>query len=294
MYESRERWPAVYAALVGETVQPGSAAAETPDFLDAAAARIDDAFRLAAARIEEARLDALVVLVADRQRAFNAENTPQLHVFAGDEIWSDLACSELNDPAEVQTVRCDAALATNLAEELAAEKFDISETRGTFRPLGDPQRGAVRALLAPLRRLGVTVPIVPIHINAHVFPAVSGRRMPAFGAALARALALVPKRVGILASGGLSGQPGEAMAGWIDVVLDNWVLARLSTQRASDVGRIFDVVSQTMRGSTREIRLWAAAGSACETAAMRPTLDDYFPLHHAAAGIGFMHWSDVR
>lgn len=191
-------------------------------------------------------------------------------------------------------MRCDAALATVIAEELAAEKFDLAETRGPFRPLGDPQRGASRALLAPLRRLGITVPIVPVHINCHVAPAISGRRMAAFGTALARILARLQQRVGILASGGLNGQPGDEMAGWIDDVLDAWVLGRLETQRAADVGRIFDVRSQTMRGSTQEVRLWAAAGAACESAALLPKLDDYMALHHAATGIGFMHWSAVR
>ena len=47
--------------------------------------------------------------------------------------------------------------------------------------------------------------------------------MAPFGAALERALALVPERVGVLVSGGLSGDPGGAMAGWIDDVLDRWV-----------------------------------------------------------------------
>lgn len=290
MYEPRERWTNVYTALVGDAVQPGAAAAETAEFLDTAAARIDAAFRLAATRIEAARLDALVVLVADQQRLFDAANTPQLHVFVGDEIWGDPSFGEAG--AERQTVRCNAALASNLAEELAAQKFDIAETRGAFHPLGDPERGAGAALLSPLRRLGITVPIVPVHVNAHVYPAISGKRMPGFGAAIARALALAPQRVGILASGGLSGQPGDAMAGWIDDVLDRWVLARFETGRAADVGRIFDVVSQTMRGSTREIRLWTAAGAACEAAGLQPKLDDYLPLHHAAAGLGFMHWSE--
>lgn len=90
MYEPRERWSAVYAALVGNAVQPATAANETPDVLNAAAARFDAAFRRAAERIEAARIDALVVLVADRQRVFNAANTPQLHVFVGEHIWGDV------------------------------------------------------------------------------------------------------------------------------------------------------------------------------------------------------------
>jgi protocatechuate 4,5-dioxygenase beta chain len=290
IYRARERWNDVRAALVGDTVQPRSAAAETPERLDTYERRIDDAFWLAGERLDAMNLDALVVLVADDRRAFDDTNTPQLHVFAGHEIWGDPARPDLGEREEPAAFRCDPLVALHLAEELARAGFDVSETRGTFRPLGDPQRGAVPALVEPLTRFAVSVPVVPIHINCHVAPQVTGERMAPFGAAIAEALALLPQRVGVLASGGLSGQPGDAMAGWIDDVLDTWVLARLRTGRSADLGRIFDVQSQTLRGSTREIRLWSAAGGACERAGLRAFADEYVPMHHAAAGIGFMHW----
>ncbi len=291
LYRPRAHWNAVRAALVGDTVQPRAAAEESAERLDAYAHRLDDAFRLTGKRLEAMHLDALVVLAADDHRTFDDTNTPQLHVFAGDEIWGDPARADLAEVAQPTAFRCDVAVASHLADELARDGFDVSETRGAFRPLGDPQRGAVAALVEPLRRLAVTVPIVPLHVNCHLAPCVPGQRMTPFGAALASALALIPQRVGLLASGGLSGQPGYAMAGWIDDVLDTWVLARLRTGRSADLGRIFDIRSQTLRGSTQEIRLLAAAGGACEHAGLRAFTDEYVPLHHAAAGIGFMHWS---
>ena len=290
LYRSRERWNDVRAVLVGETVQPRAAADETPERLDDYERRINGAFWLAGERLHRMELDALVVLVADNNRTFDDSNTPQLHIFSGYEIWGDPARADLGEAGEPQVFHCHAAVAAHIAEELAGEGFDISETRGNYHPFGDPQRGVVPALVEPLARLAVNVPIVPIHINCHVKPHIPGQRMKPFGEALARALALVPLRVGVLASGGLSGQPGDAMAGWIDYVLDEWVLARLRTCRSADLGRIFDVRSQSLRGSTREIRLWAAAGAACEGATLRPHTDEYIPLHHAAAGIGFMHW----
>ncbi len=290
LYRERARWGDVRAALVGDIVQPRAAADETPERLDTYAQRLDEAFWFAGERLAAMRLDALVVLVADNGRVFDDTNTPQLHVFAGHDIWGDAARSDLGEAPDAVTFRCDAVIASQLAEELARDGFDVSEARGAFRPLGDPQRGAVAALVEPLDRLVVTIPIVPIHINCHVAPAISGRRMAPLGAALARALVHQPGRIGILASGGLSGQPGDVMAGWIDDVLDAWVLERLRTGRASDLGSIFEVESQSLRGATSEIRLWAAAGAACEAAGLRAVTDEYIPLHHAAAGIGFMHW----
>jgi hypothetical protein len=290
LYRSRECWNDVRAVLVGDTVQPAAAADETSERLDGYEWRINDAFWLAGERLSSMNLDALVVLVADERRTFDDTNTPQLHVFGGDEIWGDPARPDLGEAAEPLTFRCEPVVAAHVAEELARAGFDVSETRGTFTPLGDPLRGAVPALVEPLFRLAVDVPIVPIHINCHVEPRITGGRMAPFGTALARALALLPRRFGVLVSGGLSGQPGDAMAGWIDDVLDTWVLSRLRTGRSADLRRIFEVRSQLMRGSAHEIRLWIAAGAAAEAAGLRAHADEYIPLHHAAAGIGFMHW----
>jgi protocatechuate 4,5-dioxygenase beta chain len=290
LYRPRESWSAVRAALVGDVVQPRAADAETPERLDAYARRLDDAFWFAGERLAASDLDAVVVLVADRDRVFDETNVPQLHVFAGEAIWGDPARPELGEFPAPAAFACHAALGSHLAEELARDGFDVSETRGTFRPLGDPAGGVGGALVEPLLRLGVRVPIVPIHVNAHVEPGISGRRMAPFGSALTRALALAPLRVGLLASGGLSGEPGGAMAGWIDDVLDAWVLARLRFGRSCDLAPIFDVRSQSLRGSTREIRLWTAAGAACEAAGLRAHDGGYLALHHAAVGIAFMHW----
>lgn len=290
LYRPRERWHDVQAMLTGDVVQPAAAALETDELLGQYAARINDAFWLAGERLKTSHLDALVVLVADTGRTFDDSNTPQLHVFAGTEIWGDRAYAQLGETPQVATFACAAQAGAQIAEELAREGFDVSETSGAYRPAGDPERGAVPALTEPLHKLEVTTPIVPIHVNAHVEPAIAGTRMIPFGAALGRVLSMLPQRFGVLASGGLSGQPGDVMAGWIDGVLDRWLMARLSLGRARDTAGIFEVQSQSLRGSTREMRLWTAAGAACEAAGLHAHADEYIPLHHAAAGIGFMHW----
>ena len=296
LYRPLTTWAAVRAALVGDVTQPLSAKEETPERLAAYARTIDEAFWFAAERLARAQLDALIVLVADRGRVFDLRNTPQLHVFAGPEIWGDPARPDLGEAPAPVTVACDSDLATFVGEELAAHGFDVSESRGAFEPLGDPERGAGAAFVEPLIRLAASAGcrVVPIHVNAHVAPAISGHRMVAFGKALAKTLAFAPKRVGILASGGLSGDPNGALAGWIDDVLDRWILARLVTGRSGDLATIFDVESQGLRGATGEVRLWIAAGAALEHAGMSARLATYIPLHHAAAGTAFMHWGGSR
>jgi Catalytic LigB subunit of aromatic ring-opening dioxygenase len=291
LYRPLEAWPELHAHLVGDVVQPLAASAETSNRLVEVWHAVDDAFKRAAERIIAARLDALVLLYSDENRIFNLSNTPQMHVFTGNEIWGDPALVALGERPARTTFACAGPLAAVIAEELVVRGFDISEGKA-FTPRGDAERGAGGSVVEPLTRLGIagSLPIIPIHINAHVAPALTGRRAAAFGTALADALALVPERVGILASGGLSGNPGGRMAGWIDDVLDTWVLRRLTTGRAVDLGSIFEVASMALAGSTAEIRLWAATGSAMERNGARAHLGYYQPLYHAAVGTAFMHW----
>ena len=294
LYRPRERWGAVYDALAGAATQPLSALSETAETLDGYAHRINEAFWLAAERVAFSDLDALIVVVADRGRVFDASNAPQIHLYTGDQVWGDAARPELGEAADPVAIRCAGPLAGFLAEELASHGFDVSESSGTFRPAGDPERGAGPALVEPVLRLAVNAacPIVPLHVNCHVDPCIGGARIAPLGQALSRALALVPERVGILTSGGLSGDAGGYMAGWIDDVLDRWVLERLITGRSADLARIYEVESLTLRGSTREVRLWMLVGAAMEHAGARGRLDDYLPFHHAAGGTAFMHWED--
>lgn len=296
LYRPRARWAEVRALLTADVTQPLSAREETPERLDEYGRAIDEAFWFAAERLARARLDTLIVLVSDRGQLFDLRNTPQLHVFAGNAIWGDPAQSALGEAPNPVDIPCDADLALFVGEELATHGFDISESRGTFEPRGDPGHGAGAALVEPLLRLAVPAAcrIVPIHVNAHVAPAIGGHRMIAFGKALAHALALTPKRVGILASGGLSGDPSGRLSGWIDDLLDRWILARLGTGRSRDLGSIFDIESQGLEGATAEVRLWIAAGAAMEHAGFAGRLETYIPLHHAAVGTGFMHWGGSR
>ena len=65
--------------------------------------------------------------------------------------------------------------------------------------------------------LKLDLPVIPIHVNCRVSPALTGRRVRQFGVALGKAIALNKKRVGVLASGGLSGEPNGYMAGWMGI-----------------------------------------------------------------------------
>ena len=291
MYRPLESWPVITRWLRGDVPQPAAAGQESPEHFAQSAVVMDASFHALGETLRRARLDALVVMTADRQRSFDDSNFPQFHVHAGDSIWGDTSLEEIGEAATVARAACDVAIADLLIEELFDAGFDVAESHGPFDPTGSPQKGAVAALFDPLRRLDCAVPIIPVHVNCHLAPMPGGGRTHAFGAAIGAALRHTEKRVGVLASGGMSGDDrGGSMAGWIDPTLDQWALRRLETSRTALLTPLFDGQSTALRGHAAELRLWLAAGGAMETVSAAGKSMAYLPLHAAAAGIGFFRW----
>ncbi|MBB5708230.1 hypothetical protein [Sphingopyxis panaciterrulae] len=290
MYRPQSCWSAISDYLVGDVVQPAARESETSALLADYERRIASAFDELAGMIGAGNLDALILLHADRGDVFDLSNTPQLHLQVGGEIWSDLALSRLGEEASEARFTCDEAPAELLAEELVRRGFDISEGRALFLPLGGAGRGVSPAAGEAGRRLAGDLPLIPLHVNCHVEPTLPGLRLHDFGRNLAQAAALTGKRFGLVVSGGLSGDPGGAMGGWIDDVLDRWVLTRLVRGQSRDIAGIWDARSRTLQGNSAEIRLWTVAGAALEESGCRARLIDYMPVHHGATGMGFMAW----
>jgi hypothetical protein len=144
-------------------------------------------------------------------------------------------------------------------------------------------------LLTLLPRLDI--PIVPVHLNAHVDPAISGHRLLLLGRIIGESLQDRPERIAILASGGLSGHPRGYVAGWIDETLDDWVLYWLRRGRSERLKTLWDYDSYITRGASREIRTWLVAGAAMEVTGARATIVDYIPFSHAAVGTAFAYWA---
>jgi hypothetical protein len=290
LYRTRDSWTAVSEVLRADAIQPKSAAAEDGDVLDDYAARIQAGFDALAGAITGADLDALIVITADRGSQFDASQIPQLHVQVGGEVWGDPAIAAINEAPRRLAFSCEGPIAELLIEELVRDGFDVAEGRRGFKPIGPAGQGIAPAAAEAVERLAGGVPIIPISINCHVAPRISGDRLHRFGRALSRAAALSPMRIGLLVSGGLSGDPQGQMAGWVDDVFDRWVLTRLERGRSADLGRVWAATSRTLLGATAEVRLWTVAGAALEHANCRACVRDYMPIHHAAAGVAFVTW----
>jgi hypothetical protein len=273
-------------------IQPKSAGTENETTLDNYERRISLGFAALAQVIAKGDLDALIVLTADRGSQFDSSHVPQIHMQVGGEVWGNPAIAALGETPRQLNFHCEEPIAEVLIEEVVRDGFDVAEAKRTFESVGDPKQGIAPAAAEAAARLAGGLPIIPISINCHVAPVVNGKRLHLFGVALARAAALTGKRLGILLSGGLSGDPQGRMAGWIDDVFDNWMLARLERGRSADLARVWDARSRTLLGSTAEVRLWTVAGAALEHSNARARVHDYVPIHHAATGAAFVTWED--
>ena len=173
---------------------------------------------------------------------FNESHTPQIHVHVGSEIWGSTRYTDLGEAESASarvTIPCHEELAEWLARDIIFDGIDANQSRGQFNPLGDPVGGVSHTLTDPLLTLlpRLDIPIVPVHLNAHVDPAITGHRLLVLGRIIGQSLEERTDRIAILASGGLSGHPRGYVAGWIDEKLDDWVLYWLRREDPSDSRR---------------------------------------------------------
>jgi hypothetical protein len=242
--------------------------------------------RLAGVLAEEAP-DVLVVIGDDQGEWFSADHQPALCVYWGDSV------ENLPPPVEGllplrrlsywgyygdganRTFPVDAALGKHLVETLTHEhEFDVAHVRVQPRhaPFGHAW-GFVHQRLMGDR----VVPIVPVLLNTYFPPnQPTPRRCYQLGRAIRAAVEAWPaqKRVGIVASGGLSHF-------FVDEELDRHVLEILAKK---DVDAVAALPPAKLQSGSSEIRNWLAAAGAVEHLHMR--LVDYVPCYRSEAGTG--------
>lgn len=290
LYRERSEWTAIADYLRKDAVQPKSASKEDAAALDNFARRIELGLSAVGEAVHRHNLDALILLTADRNSQFDSSNVPQVHLQSGGTVWGNPAIPALSETPRQLRFEAEGPLAAMLIEELVRDGYDVAEAKGEFRPVGNPARGVTPAAIEAVAKLAAGLPIIPISVNCHIAPVMNGRRMHGLGQSLARAAALSAKRFGILVSGGMSGDPGGRMSGWVDDVFDAWVLARLERGQSIDLARVWDVPSRNLLSGTTEVRLWMIGAAALEDAGCRARIHDYMPVHHAAAGLAFVTW----
>ena len=238
-------------------------------------------------RLEAARPDTLVMLSNDHLLNWPINNIPEYTVGIGDEHvgpadWFD--------------------------EWLGMEKYRVPGDPGLARFLvNDAARR--RLSLAYLREMqfddGISVPthylnpdarfrLVPVTMNCNVPPIPAPVRAYEVGRVLADVMRVypAPTRIAVIATGGLSHEPGGPRYFWVDEEFDRWFLDLL---KAGDHERLLrectlERMEAAGSGGTAELLAWIAV-----LAMTRGPADvlAYMPAIAWRSGTGMVVWSEI-
>ncbi|MDQ0314395.1 hypothetical protein [Amorphus orientalis] len=145
----------------------------------------------------------------------------------------------------------------------------------------------------PLWYLGYDVPIVPIHMNCINPPVPTPEECVAFGRTLRRIVREelpADLRVGLIATGGLSHEPGGPRYFTMDDEFDRWFLDLIAESDAERICREATVerMNAAGGGGTTELLAWMVVMAAAGGEKGRPTF--YVPSAEMRCGIGATVW----
>ena len=172
--------------------------------------------------------------------------------------------------------------------KLAAELIDAC-LHGGFDPTFSDELLFDHATFLPLSFLNpnMALPVVPIIFNTLTPPMPTAKRCFAFGRFLGQLLDKNPKRIAIIATGGLSHWPGEAKHGKINIPFDRQFLENLvSGDHAKLCAYTQDEINTEAGSGGHEIRTWIALAGAVES--WKAELLAYEPVVSWATGCGLV------
>jgi hypothetical protein len=238
--------------------------------------RLFAAFDVLRGRLESARLDALVVFTAEHWANFFLDHMSAFCIgvaarFDGPiEPW--LKIPRVAIPGDEQLAQAIvAACYENDMEPSFAQEMHFDH--GTMTPLH---------FLTP--KMGL--PVVPIVINTLAPPFPSARRCLKLGRVVGNLLRDSEKRVGIVATGGMSHDPGERNHGVIDAAFDRQFLAQMSAGDLEALAQYSNESLSAAGAGAVELLNWIALAGALQS--FRGEVLSYEPVKPWATGIGAM------
>ncbi len=268
--------------------------------------RRDRAFATLAKAVDKHAPQALIVVGGDQQEWFSVANSPNILIYAGEEDivgfhnYGDFDSEPLAkfwEDSERFGVRLKVhtQLAEHLLDELVGADFDVSISR-CQNSQGRPELKAPHALTRPIPLImpRLDIPVIPILIKTteRTSAGLTGERCIALGRQIGRICAALDVPLAIYGSGGMSHDPAGPLSGWVDEVLDEWVLDCLRKGELETLGALFSFRSAGTDSGTGELRNWLVTAGAMSSAqpAAACQVVDYFPAHIATVGAGWVLW----
>jgi aromatic ring-opening dioxygenase catalytic subunit (LigB family) len=211
---------------------------EDPAQLDASVAGMRELGLL----LDETKPDAIIFIGSDHLETFSLNCVPTFAILAGNRAIAEFAGRRYELPIHRE-------MAEDLLTKLVDDGFDLAYSEDAI--LGHAFAVPFEYVIA-----GRSIPVIPIHLNVYMPPLPTPRRCAALGAAIARAIALRPERVAIIASGGMSHYPGTWKYPQPEFEFDRWIISELEQGRSQ---ALLDMTSEQLDevGNT-ELLPWAA------------------------------------
>jgi Catalytic LigB subunit of aromatic ring-opening dioxygenase len=249
----------------------------------AAAGHLREAVRAAA-------LDTLIVFGDDQNESYLEDCRPTFAIYHGETIRNGSAqhrtYADLPDwyirnragffePAGPRDYPIDAPLARHLIEALMAAEFDLAASKSLRA--GEGEGHAMAYVHRHVMDANAPIPIVPVFLNTYFAPnQPSPRRCYKLGQAVRRAVEMYPadKRIGIMASGGLSHF-------LVDEEFDRAILKALADK---DRAFLQALPRNKLNAGSSEILNWVALAGGAE--AIDLNWFEYVPGYRTPAGTG--------
>jgi aromatic ring-opening dioxygenase catalytic subunit (LigB family) len=196
--------------------------------------------------------ETVLVFTSEHWTNFFFENMPSFCVGRADAYWGPvepwLKVSETEVPGDSALAR-DVIAALFAAGVNPSYSDELKLDHGTMVP--------VHFLLA-----GAMKPVVPIVINTLAEPMPSSESCFRLGAAVGAALRASPRKVAVIATGGLSHAPGERAQGFIDAEFDATFLAGMANADLDALRGLSHERMAAAGGGAHEVRAWIALAGA--------------------------------
>jgi aromatic ring-opening dioxygenase LigB subunit len=176
--------------------------------------------------------------------------------------------------------------------ELATEIVEASYENG-FEPNFAYELEFDHGTMIPLHflRPEMDLPVTPIMFNTLASPQPSARRCLEFGRIIGEVATRSKKRIGLIATGGLSHDPGERNHGLIDTAFDHGFMAAMAKADGERLGRYTKAELAAAGAGAFELLSWIALAGAL--AGRKGEVVAYEAVEPWATGVGLMRFAEA-